>query len=115
MTKFHTTSQTLSSAQMTYGHPLSLSLNVLPTLQMRAMDELEVLLSLLAEAPLGELQAMDYKYTTSHDVALSILKPLDRRWLEATQLSLPLEDALQTCLKECYGQLWYPLWERPLS
>jgi hypothetical protein len=79
------------------------------------MDEFEELLSLLVEVPLGELQAMDYKYTTSHDVALAILKPLDKLWLDATQLSLPLENVLQTFSKECYGQLWYPLWEKPLS
>ena len=69
----------------------------------------------LVGLPRAEQAATAPKSTTSPASALRILMPLDKLWLEATQLSLPLDAESPTSSKVCSGQLWYPLWESPSS
>jgi hypothetical protein len=69
----------------------------------------------LVGLPQAEQAATAPKFTTSPANALRILMPLDKLWLEATQLSLPLDAELPTSSKVCSGQLWYTLWETPSS
>src|SRR5512136_2170374 len=82
---------------------------------MKKITEFVARLFLRAGQPPAEPVATAPKSTTSPESALKILMPLDKLWLEATQLSLPLDDESPTSSRECYGQLWYPLWEKPSS
>ena len=69
---------------------------------MKKITEFVGLLSLQVEALRDALRPMAPKSTTLPASALRILMPLDKLWLEATQLSLPLESVSPMYSKVCY-------------
>jgi hypothetical protein len=75
---------------------------------MKKIKEFEEHLSLLAAVPLAELQAMEHKDTTLHVVVPRILRAFDTLWLEATQLSLPLDGGSQMYSSQCSDLPLYP-------
>jgi hypothetical protein len=74
---------------------------------MKKITEFEGHLSLQVEALQAALRPTAPKSTTLPADAPLTPTPLDKRWLEATQLSLPLDVELPTFLKECLDQRLY--------
>ena len=78
---------------------------------MKKITEFVGLLSLQVEALRDALRPTAPKSTTLPASALRILMPLDKLWLEATQLSLPLESVSPMYSKVCLDQHLYQLEE----
>jgi hypothetical protein len=78
---------------------------------MKKITEFVEHLSLLVAQPQVGQVAMAPKSTTLPESVPKNLMPLDPLWLEATQLSLPLDGGLQMYSSQCLDLPSYPIGE----
>ena len=78
---------------------------------MKKITEFVEHLSLLVAQPQVGQVVTERKSTTLPESALTIPMPLDPLWLEATQLSLPLDGGSQMYSSQCLDLPSYPIGE----